>query len=77
LKVVAAKPTKPAACMTTPDNPAPLCTRERLLYSTFNGADYLIKSIIGKYMFFFYTTTFAINPLWLTFGNRRLRFWMW
>jgi hypothetical protein len=52
LKVVAAKPTKPAACMTTPDNPAPLCTRERLLYSTFNGADYLIKSIIGKYMFF-------------------------
>ena len=44
---------------------APLTTRERLAYSLFNGADYLIKNIIGKYMFFFYTTTFAINPLWL------------
>ena len=44
---------------------APLSTRERLAYSLFNGADYLIKNIIGKYMFFFYTTTFAVNPLWL------------
>ncbi len=44
---------------------APLSTRERFAYSLFNGADYLIKNIIGKYMFFFYTTTFAINPLWL------------
>ena len=30
----------------------PLTTRERLAYSMFNGADYLIKNIIGKYMFF-------------------------
>ena len=41
--------------------------KERLAYSTFNGADYLIKNVIGKYMFFFYTTTFALNPLWLAF----------
>ena len=45
--------------------PIEITTRERVLYSLFNGADYLIKNIIGKYMFFFYTTTFAINPLWL------------
>ncbi|MEM7001824.1 MAG: MFS transporter [Pseudomonadota bacterium] len=42
-----------------------LSVRERVAYSLFNGADYLLKNIIGKYMFFFYTTTFAINPLWL------------
>ena len=29
----------------------PLTTRERVCYSVFNGADYLIKNIIGKYMF--------------------------
>lgn len=43
----------------------PLSFRERVAYSLFNGADYLIKNVIGKYMFFFYTTTFAVNPLWL------------
>jgi len=59
--------------MTTPETSAPLSTRERLLYSTFNGADYLIKSIIGKYMFFFYTTTFAVNPLWLAFWQPALK----
>jgi GPH family glycoside/pentoside/hexuronide:cation symporter len=50
-----------------------LTTRERVLYSAFNGADYLIKNIIGKYMFFFYTTTFAINPLWLAFWQPALK----
>ena len=48
---------------------APLTTRERICYSVFNGADYLIKNIIGKYMFFFYTTTFAIPPLWIAIGQ--------
>ncbi len=46
-----------------------LTVRERVAYSLFNGADYLIKNIIGKYMFFFYTTTFAINPLWIAIGQ--------
>jgi len=41
--------------------------KERVAYSAFNGADYLVKNVIGKYMFFFYTTTFAVNPLWLAF----------
>ncbi len=59
--------------MTTTNDAAPLSTRERFLYSTFNGADYLIKSIIGKYMFLFYTTTFAINPLWLAFWQPALK----
>ena len=39
----------------------------------FNGADYLIKNIIGKYMFFFYTTTLAVNPLWLAFFQPALK----
>ena len=43
------------------------------MYSTFNGADYLIKSIVGKYLFFFYTTTFAVNPLWLAFWQPALK----
>ena len=47
----------------------PITVRERVFYSVFNGADYLIKNIIGKYMFFFYTTTFAINPLWIAIGQ--------
>ncbi len=47
----------------------PLTTRERVCYSMFNGADYLIKNIIGKYMFFFYTTTLAIPPIWIAFGQ--------
>ncbi len=51
----------------------PLTTRERLAYSMFNGADYLIKNIIGKYMFFFYTTTFAVNPLWLAIFQPALK----
>ena len=46
-----------------------LTNRERFCYSVFNGADYLIKNIIGKYMFFFYTTTLAINPLWIAIGQ--------
>lgn len=50
-----------------------ITTKERLLYSLFNGADYLIKNIVGKYMFFFYTTTFAINPLWLAFWQPALK----
>ena len=35
------------------ENPSaepPLSVRERLAYSFFNGADYLLKNIIGKYM---------------------------
>lgn len=56
-----------------PSAEIPLSTRERLAYSFFNGADYLLKNIIGKYMFFFYTTTFAINPLWLAFGQPLLK----
>jgi len=59
--------------MTTPDHPEPISTRERVLYSAFNGADYLIKNLIGKYMFFFYTTTFAVNPLWLAFWQPALK----
>lgn len=51
----------------------PLSLHERLAYSFFNGADYLIKNIIGKYMFFFYTTTFAINPLWLAIFQPALK----
>jgi GPH family glycoside/pentoside/hexuronide:cation symporter len=47
----------------------PLSTSERICYSVFNGADYLIKNIIGKYMFLFYTTTFAIPPIWIAFGQ--------
>ena len=47
----------------------PLSTSERFCYSVFNGADYLIKNIIGKYMFLFYTTTFAIPPIWIAFGQ--------
>ena len=42
---------------------------EKVRYSLFNGADYLLKNIIGKYMFFFYTTTFAIPPLWIAIGQ--------
>ncbi|MGA1188304.1 MAG: MFS transporter [Pseudomonadales bacterium] len=53
--------------MTAPETAPTMRLRERLAYSTFNGADYLIKNVIGKYMFFFYTTTFALNPLWLAF----------
>jgi GPH family glycoside/pentoside/hexuronide:cation symporter len=56
-----------------PSAETPLSVRERLAYSFFNGADYLLKNIIGKYMFFFYTTTFAINPLWLAFGQPLLK----
>ena len=52
---------------------APLTLRERFAYSMFNGADYLIKNIIGKYMFFFYTTTLAVNPLWLAFFQPALK----
>jgi GPH family glycoside/pentoside/hexuronide:cation symporter len=51
----------------------PITVRERLAYSLFNGADYLIKNVIGKYMFFFYTTTFAINPLWLALWQPLLK----
>ncbi|MEM7079295.1 MAG: MFS transporter [Pseudomonadota bacterium] len=51
------------------DAEQPLSVSERVCYSLFNGADYLIKSIIGKYMFFFYTTTFAIPPLWIAIGQ--------
>ena len=47
----------------------PLTVTERVCYSLFNGADYLLKNIIGKYMFFFYTTSFAINPLWIAIGQ--------
>ena len=50
-----------------------LTTLERFAYSTFNGADYLIKNIIGKYMFFFYTTTLAVNPLWLAIFQPALK----
>ncbi len=46
-----------------------ISTSERLAYSVFNGADYLIKNVIGKYMFFFYTTTLAIPPLWIAIGQ--------
>ncbi len=51
------------------DADAPLTTRERVCYSVFNGADYLIKNVIGKYMFYFYTTTLAIPPLWIAIGQ--------
>lgn len=47
----------------------PLTTSERICYSVFNGADYLIKNVIGKYMFFFYTTSLAIPPLWIAIGQ--------
>jgi GPH family glycoside/pentoside/hexuronide:cation symporter len=46
-----------------------LTTRERLAYSAFNGADLLIKNIIGKYMFFFYTTSLGVPPLWIAIGQ--------
>ena len=43
--------------------------REKIAYSLFNGADYLVKNVIGKYMFFFYTTSLAIPPLWIAIGQ--------
>jgi hypothetical protein len=46
-----------------------LSTRERIAYSVFNGADLLIKNLIGKYLFFFYTTTLGVNPLWIAVGQ--------
>ncbi len=46
-----------------------LSTRERIFYSVFNGADLLIKNLIGKYLFFFYTTTLGVNPLWIAIGQ--------
>ena len=46
-----------------------LTTRERISYSVFNGADLLIKNLIGKYLFFFYTTTLGVNPLWIAIGQ--------
>ena len=42
---------------------------ERVRYSVFNGADYLIKNMIGKYMFFFYTTTLGVPPIWIAIGQ--------
>lgn len=55
--------------MTDGDAEQPLGTRERICYSVFNGADLLIKNIIGKYLFFFYTTTLAIPPIWIAVGQ--------
>ena len=42
---------------------------ERVRYCVFNGADYLIKNIIGKYMFVFYTTTLGVPPVWIAIGQ--------
>ena len=42
---------------------------ERVRYCVFNGADYLIKNIIGKYMFVFYTTTLGVPPIWIAIGQ--------
>ena len=42
---------------------------ERVRYCLFNGADYLIKNIIGKYMFVFYTTTLGVPPIWIAIGQ--------
>ncbi len=56
-----------------PATETPLTVGERVRYSLFNGADYLLKNIIGKYMFFFYTTTFAVNPLWLALWQPALK----
>ncbi len=46
-----------------------ITTRERIAYSVFNGADLLIKNLIGKYLFFFYTTTLGVNPMWIAIGQ--------
>ncbi len=59
--------TPPAA--SAPATNRTLSARERIAYSVFNAADLLIKNLIGKYLFFFYTTTLGVPPAWIAVGQ--------